>query len=61
MKSAQFFSLFVAVLCCIPTITLASDDEELGWQQDYVEKPGAPQQQSRSWMWPYLPIRKKRI
>jgi hypothetical protein len=45
MKSAQFFyppvsrALFIAALCCIPASTLASDDEDLGWQQDYVEKP----------------------
>ena len=47
MNSAQFFSLSIAVLCGIPAITLASDDEELGWQQDYVEKPGALQKQEQ--------------
>ncbi|MEN8205707.1 MAG: CNP1-like family protein [Pseudomonadota bacterium] len=46
MKSAQFFFpsasrvLSVALLCCVPACTLANDDEELGWQQNYVEKPG---------------------
>ncbi len=45
MKSARFFSLSVAVLCCIPAIALAADDEELGWQQKYVEKPDAPLEQ----------------
>ena len=50
MKSAQFSSpyastaLFVAVLFCIPAVSLASDDEELGWQQDYIEKQESPQE-----------------
>jgi hypothetical protein len=64
MKSAQFLSpsasrvLFVAVLCCISAVTQASDDEELGWQQDYVEKQEGPQEQELGVALPAYPEKK---
>ena len=58
MKSVQFFPLSVAVLCCIPAITLASDDEDLGWQQKYIEKPEVPQEQELDVALPAYPEKK---
>ena len=61
MKSAHFFHpllMSVAVLCCIPASTLAYDDEELGWQQNYVEKPDASQAPEQDVVLPAYPEKK---
>jgi hypothetical protein len=61
MKSAHFFQpllVSVAVLCCIPASTLASDEEDLGWQQDYIEKPVSPPEQELDVALPDYPEKK---
>jgi len=64
MKSTQFSflsasrALAVALLCCISANTLASDDEELGWQRDYVKDPDTSQEQELDVVLPAYPEKK---
>ena len=64
MKPAQFFfppvsrALFIAVLCCSSASTLAADEEEFGWQQEYIEKPASPQEQELDVPLPAYPEKK---